>query len=355
MKLLREVTDLQKFIRKLASGNDLTKKEAFMCMEAMISGEATPIQMASILSLLTLKGEKEDEITGFAKSMRRACKSVNFSHLKVVDTCGTGGDKFKTFNVSTAAAIIAAAAGVPVAKHGNRAVTSSCGGADILEAAGIKIELSSKEVLESMEKLGIGFMFAPNFHPATWNVMPVRNELGIRTVFNLLGPLTSPAKAPIQLIGVFDPYYVDLIARVLNNMGIEKAMVVHGYDSHGNPAMDEISNIGPTLVALVENGEISIQKLNPEDFGVEKSPPELIKSPETIEDNLNIFLSVLAGEEDSLKKKARLELVLANAGAIIFLAGKSNSLEEGTKIARKTVISKKAMKKLEEFRQIFAK
>ncbi len=343
---------MQKFIQKLAAGNDLTKKEAFKCMEAMISGKATNIQMASILSLLSLKGENEDEITGFAKAMRKACKQVTFSHLKVVDTCGTGGDKFKTFNVSTAASIIAAAAGVPVAKHGNRAVTSSCGGADILEAAGIKIDTSPKEVLESMEKVGISFMFAPNFHPATRNVMPVRNDLGIRTVFNLLGPLSSPANAPIQLIGVFDPSYVDLIARVLNNLGVEKAMVVHGYDSHGNPAMDEISNIGPTRVALVENGDISIQKLNPEDFGVEKSQPELIKSPETIEDNLNIFLSVLAGEEDSIKKKARLEIVLANAGAIIFLAGMSKSLAEGTKIARKTVISKKAIRKLEEFRKI---
>lgn len=343
---------LKEFIQKLVAGQNLNENEAFKCMEMMITGRASHIQMAAILALLSLKGETSDEITGFVKSMRAACHPVKVSSkLKLVDTCGTGGDRFKTFNISTAAAIIAAAAGVRVAKHGNRAVTSSCGGADILEAAGIQIHASPDEVVECMEKVGIGFMFAPDFHPATRNVMPVRQELGIRTVFNLLGPLTSPANADIQLIGVYDPHYVPLIARVLNKLGVEKAMVVHGYDDQENPAMDEISNIGPTLVAFVERGQITINKLNPENFGIGKFDPALIKSGESIEDNLMIFLSVLKGQESSIKEKACLEIVLANAGAIIYLAGKAKSLIHGSEIARNTVHSQKAIKKLEEFKE----
>ncbi len=343
---------MQQYIQKLADGLDLREEEAFQCMEMMMRGDAKDVEISAFLSLLSLKGETSEEITGLVKSMRAASKLVKLSSdLKIVDTCGTGGDKFKTFNISTAAAMIAAAAGVKVAKHGNRAVTSSCGGADILEAAGINIHTSPEQVEKCMEKVGIGFMYAPYFHPATKKVMPVRKRLGIRTVFNLLGPLTSPANADIQLIGVFDPHYVEIIAHVLVNLGVERAMVVHGYDQEGNPAMDEISSIGPTLVALVENKKILIKKLNPPDFGIDRSNPQLIKAEEAIEENLKTFLAVLSGHKTSSKDKACLDIALANAGAIIYLSGKASSLPQGTEIARKVVFSGKAIKILENFRK----
>ena len=199
-----------------------------------------------------MKGETVDEITGFVKAMRKVSISVSPDiNAPLVDTCGTGGDKLKTFNISTISAIIAASCGVAVAKHGNRSITSKCGGADVLEALGVNIDCNAKEVERCMEQAGIGFMFAPNFHPAMKHVMPIRQQIGTRTVFNILGPLTSPASADIQLLGVFDPKYVDIMANVLRKLDIKHAMVVHGFDEEGNPAMDEISTIGKTKVAFV--------------------------------------------------------------------------------------------------------
>lgn len=341
------------YLKKIVSGENLTENEAFECMQEMISGQASDIHMAALLAALATKGETVEEITGFAQAMRMACNSLNISEdFNLVDTCGTGGDRLKTFNVSTTAAIIASSVGVNVAKHGNRAVTSSCGGADILESAGVKIDASPEIVVRCLEKAGIGFIFAPNFHPATLNVMPVRQALGIRTVFNILGPLTSPAGAKIQLLGVFDPKYVEIMASVLNNLGVERAMVVHGFDQDGNPGMDEISNVGSTLVAFIDKGSIEIKKMNPEDFGIKKSSTDLIKSPDTLEGNLEIFLGVLNGKNRSDQGKARLEIALANAGAIIYLDGKANTILEGTKIAQQAVKSGKAMEKLKEFIEI---
>lgn len=337
------------YIQKIVSREDLSEDEAFQCMEEMISGNASDIHIAALLAALATKGESVDEITGFAKAMRGACTPLNVSKVELVDTCGTGGDTLKTFNVSTATAIIASSAGVNVAKHGNRAVTSSCGGADILEAAGVKIDADAKIVANCLEEVGMGFMFAPNFHQATKNVMPVRQALGIRTVFNILGPLTSPAGAKIQLLGVFDSKYVEIMANVLNNLGVERAMVVHGFDEHEYLGMDEISNVGPTLVAFLEHGSIKIKKLNPEDFGIEKAASDLIRAPQTLEENLEIFLDVLNGKKDSVTDKARLEIALANAGAIIYLAGKANNLVEGTSIAKEAVKSGKSIEKLKEF------
>lgn len=337
-------------IKKVVSGQNLSETGAYNCMEKMMSGKASDIHIAAFLSALATKGESVSEITGFVKAMRDACTLVNLpNNLNLVDTCGTGGDTLKTFNVSTAATIIAAASGVSIGKHGNRAVTSSCGGADILEAAGVKIDLDSEKVEKNIMGTGMGFMFAPNFHPAMKNVMPVRQELGIRTVFNILGPLTSPAGAKIQLIGVFNPKYVELIAEVLNKLGVKRAMVVHGLDNDENLGMDEISNVGPTLVAFVEDGKIDIKKLNPEDFGIDKTEIEHIKAPNTLEKNLKIFLSVLQGKNESKKDKARLDIALANAGAIIYLAGSADTLIDGTQIARETVNSGLAIKKLHDF------
>ncbi len=341
------------YIQKIVSGKDLSEDEAFQCMGEMISGNASDIHIAALLAALATKGETVDEITGFAKAMRGTCTPLNVSKdVELVDTCGTGGDTLKTFNVSTAAAVIASSAGVNVAKHGNRAVTSSCGGADILEAAGVKIDASPEIVSKCLEESAMGFMFAPNFHPATRNVMPVRHALGIRTVFNILGPLTSPAGAKIQLLGVFDANYVQIMANVLNNLGVEQAMVVHGFDEKEEEGMDEISNVGPTLVAFVDQGSIEIKKLNPEDFGIQKTKSDLIKAPETLEENLEIFLDVLNAKNDSIVDKARLEIALANAGAIIYLSGKSNNLIEGTEIAYQAVKSGKSIEKLREFIKI---
>ena len=344
---------IEECLKKIVSSENLDETEAYHCMEEMISGKASDIHIAALLASLATKGETVSEITGFVKAMRAACTPVKVSSdLKLVDACGTGGDELKTFNVSTSAMIIAAAAGVYVGKHGNRAVTSSCGGADILEAAGVKIDLDAEKIAQTMEKAGIGFMFAPNFHPATKNVMPVRQQLGIRTVFNILGPLTSPVGAQIQLLGVFDPKYVEIMASVLNNLGVERAMVVHGFDAEEKRGMDEISNVGPTLVAFIDQGEITIKKMQPEDFGITISKSDLIKSPDTLQESLEIFLDVLSGKNESPEEKARLDIALVNAGAIIYLAGKADDLMQGTEIARETVNSGKAREKLKEFAEI---
>ncbi len=279
--------------------------------------------------------------------MRSVCIEISPRlESSLVDTCGTGGDIFKTFNVSTTSAIIAASAGVVIAKHGNRSITSKCGGADILEALGVNINCNATEVEECLENAGIGFMFAPNFHPAMKKMMPIRKKLGIRTVFNILGPLTSPANADIQLLGVFDPEYVDIIAQVLKNLGVKRAMVVHGYDENDEPAMDEISTIGKTRVAFLEKGRITVEEIYPEDFGLKRCNPKFIKAPETIEENLKVVKSVLNGKNSSNEDNARLEICLVNTAAILFLAGKAKNFEEGVKIAKNSIESGMAIEKL---------
>ena len=312
-------------------------------------GRLMSFNVQPFLTALAVKGESAEEITGFVKAMRSVCIEIK-TDLKrpLVDTCGTGGDRFKTFNVSTTSAIIAASSGVPVAKHGNRSITSKCGGADILEALGVNINCNAHGVSECLEKTGMGFMFAPNFHPAMKRMMPIRKKLGIRTVFNILGPLTSPANAEIQLLGVFEPEYVDLIVEVLKNLGVKRAMVVHGYDENNQPAMDEISTIGKTRIAYLENGIITIEEVHPEDFGVKRSDPKYIKSPETVEDNLKVVKAVLEGKNITKEEDSRLDLCLVNTAAILFIAGKADSLEDGVKMAKDSVKSGAAMKKLLE-------
>ena len=341
---------IAKCIKKVTSFKDLTEKEAYDCMTQIMEGNASDVQTASFLTSLSMKGETVPEITGFVKAMREVGVPVlpNING-PLIDTCGTGGDTLKTFNISTISAIIAASCGVVIAKHGNRSITSKCGGADILEALGVTIDCGAEEVEKSMEKSGIGFMFAPNFHPAMKYVMPVRRELNIRTVFNILGPLTSPANADIQLLGVFDPDYVELVANVLKNLGVEKAMVVHGFDSYGNPAMDEISTLGKTKVAILDNGEIDIKEIYPEDFGIKRTSEELIKASSDIDENVQIVVDVLKGKEGNKTEKARLDLCLINAGAILFITEIADNFLEGTKIARKAVESGAAFKKLDEF------
>jgi anthranilate phosphoribosyltransferase len=334
-------------LAKVISNVDLTENEAHNCMIEMVNGDADELQSAAFLTALAVKGESVTEITGFVKAMRSVCIEIATDlDDPLVDTCGTGGDKFKTFNVSTISAIIAASSGVVVAKHGNRSITSKCGGADILEALGVNINCNAHGVRSCLEITGMGFMFAPNFHPAMKRMMPIRKKLGIRTVFNILGPLTSPANAEIQLLGVFEPEYVDLIAEVLKNLGVKHAMVVHGYDENNKPAMDEISTIGKTRIAYLENGVITIKEVYPEDFGVKRSDPQHIKASETVTDNLQVVKAVLEGKNSTKEEEARLDLCLVNTAAILFIAGKADSLEDGVKIARDSVKSGSAMKKL---------
>lgn len=337
-------------LQKVVSGQDLTEEEAYNCMMEMVSGDASQIHMSALLAALATKKESISEITGFVKAMRQvSIKVTPRLDEPLVDTCGTGGDIFKTFNVSTVAAIIAASCGVRIAKHGNRAISSNCGGADILEAMGVNVEVGAREVELCLEKIGIGFMFAPKYHPAMGNVMPIRKKLGMRTVFNILGPLSSPANTEIHLMGVFDPDYVKILANVLKNLGVKRALVVHGFDENNEPAMDEISTIGKTLAAFLDKGEIKIFELYPEDFGLKKTTKKLIKASNTLDENLQIAMDVLEGKREKKEEKARMDLSLANAGAILFLAEKAGTFEEGVEKAKKSVENGDAYNKLQEF------
>ncbi|MGO9388340.1 MAG: anthranilate phosphoribosyltransferase [Methanobacterium sp.] len=340
-------------LKKVVSGQDLSEDESYQCMMEIKNGTASDVEIAALLTALSMKGETVDEITGFAKAMREASVKVSPPPGRIlVDSCGTGGDKFKTFNVSTAAAIIAASCGVTIAKHGNRSITSKCGGADILESLGVNINCDSEGVERCLELIGLGFMFAPHFHPAMHNVMPIRRVLGIRTIFNILGPLTSPANADFQLLGVFDPSYVELMANVLNKLGVKRALVVHGFDNMDQPAMDEISTLGRNKVALLCEGVVKVQEWYPEDFGLEYSIPEYIKAPESLNENIEVITSVLKGRRNSIDDEARLNLCLVNAAAILFIAGKADSLKMGMKLVRESVINGDAFNKLSEFIRI---
>ncbi|HHT19287.1 MAG: anthranilate phosphoribosyltransferase [Euryarchaeota archaeon] len=337
-------------LKKVVSGQGLSEKEAYECMMDMVNGNASHIHISAFLAALATKGESISEITGFVKAMRQVSIKVNPQvDEPLVDTCGTGGDSFKTFNVSTISAIIAASCGVTIAKHGNRAISSKCGGADILEAMGVNIQGDARKVEFCLEKAGIGFMFAPKYHPAMGYVMPIRKKLGMRTVFNILGPLSSPANTDIHLMGVFDPDYVEILANVQRNLGVKRAMVVHGFDENGEPAMDEISTIGKTRAAFLDNGEIKIFELYPKDFGLKTTTKKLIKAPDTFDENLQIAMDVLEGKRKKKEEEARMDLSLANAGAILFLARKAETFEEGVEIAKKSVENGDAYNKLQEF------
>ncbi|MDP3066775.1 MAG: anthranilate phosphoribosyltransferase [Methanobacteriaceae archaeon] len=336
-------------LEKIVNNHNLTQDEAYQGMMDMLEGRASEVQVAAFLSALKVKRETVDELTGFARAMRYLSINVRPKTDKIlVDTCGTGGDILKTFNISTAAAIIATSCGVTVAKHGNRSITSKCGGADILEALGVNIKCGPKGVEKCLDIVGMGFMFAPYFHPALGRLMHVRRELNIPTVFNLLGPLSSPAEAQIQLLGVFDPSKVVPMARVLQNLGVKKAMVVHGFDEKGQPAMDEISTLGKTRVAFVNGHKLSVEELNPEDMGVQRATRKDIVAPESLEGNLKIIKNVLSGKTDNQSSKARLDFCLVNAAGILFLTGKTSSLSEGVELARTNVLSGNVLTKLHD-------
>jgi len=330
------MSKIQDVISKLIVGVDLSEGEAEDAMKSIMSGEATPSQIASFLTALRVKGETVEEITAFARVMRHFSVKIS-PHVSgtLVDTCGTGGDKIKTFNISTAAMFVAAGAGVPIAKHGNRSVTSKAGSADVVEAIGVRIDLPEEGVKRCIEEVGIGFMFAPRFHPAMKHAAPVRKEMGIRTVFNILGPLTNPAGAQAQLMGVYDASLTEKLALVLDRLGCERAMVIHGMDG-----LDEISTLGETKVSELKDGAVKTYEISPEDFGVRRAKAEDIAG-KTLEENARMMLKVLKGEGGPKR-----DIVLLNAAAAILVGGKAKNLADGLDVASKVLDSGKAYEKV---------
>ena len=329
---------IKEAIVKLSKKQDLTYDEARGVMDELMSGQATPVQTACYLTALSMKGETIDEITGSAEGMRAAGTKLNPSGT-VLEIVGTGGDGSNSFNISTTASLIISAAGVPVAKHGNRAASSRSGAADCLEALGVKIDIEPERNQEILDKIGICFLFAQRYHSAMRFVGPVRKEMGIRTVFNILGPLTNPANASMQVMGVYDDKLVEPLAKVLHNLGVNRGMVVYGEDS-----LDEISMSSPTLVCEIEGDRFQTYTITPEEFGYKTcDKKELLGG--TPEENAEITLNVLTGKEKGPKRQA----VCMNAGAALYLAGKANSIKEGIQLAEATIDSGEAKRKLDAF------
>jgi len=326
-------------IQKLIDGTDLTYEESQEIMKEIMSGKATNAQIAAFLTALRMKGETVNEITAFTEVMKEYCRRINPSvNGRLVDTCGTGGDKIKTFNISTTAAFVVAGAGVAVAKHGNRSVTSKSGSADVLERLGLNLNLEPEAVKNAIEKVGIGFMFAPAFHPAMKYAIGPRRELGIRTIFNVLGPLTNPADANAQLLGVYDRKLTEPLAHALKKLGCEEAMVVHGLDG-----LDEISTIGKTAISWLREGEVTTVETIPKDFGVKLARLEDVKGT-TPEKSAEITFKILNGCCDINDSKR--EIVLVNGVAGIVVGGKAEDFSYGMELARESIDSGAAYKKL---------
>jgi anthranilate phosphoribosyltransferase len=323
-------------IQKLLSGEHLTKEEAELTMNFIMGGNATSSQIAALLIALRLKGETIDEITGFAQSMREHAVKIYPKKPNTVDTCGTGGDVSGTFNISTIAALVAAGTGVTIAKHGNRSISSKCGSADLLETLGVKIDLPPQKVEECINQVGIGFIFAPNFHPAMKHAMPTRREIGVRTVFNILGPLTNPAGAKRQVLGVFSAELTETMAHVLKNLGCEEAMVVHGTDG-----LDEISLCNTTKVSHLKNGKIENYFLAPEDCGLRRAKKENLLGGGAAE-NAAIALEII---KDKTKGPKR-DIVLLNAAAAIYVGGAAKDIRDGVKMAAAAIDTGTAEEKL---------
>jgi anthranilate phosphoribosyltransferase len=326
---------IERALQKVVDGQDLTSDEAESVMSEIMGGECTPAQIAGLLVGLRMKGETADEVAGFARAMRDSCIHVRPNAEGLVDTCGTGGDALDTFNISTTAALVAAGAGVPIAKHGNRAVTSRCGSADVLRELGLNLDLTGEQVGWSIDEVGIGFLFAPTLHPAMGHAVGPRRDLGMRTVFNVLGPLTNPAGARRQLIGVFSPDWVSRVATALAQLGVERALVVHGLDG-----LDELSTLGPSLVCEIEGEAIREVEVTPEEFGIERTSPEAIAGSDPATSAKQI-IDLLEGEAGP-----RRDIVLLNAAAAIYVGGKAGSVAEGLDVAAASIDSGKARRKL---------
>jgi len=333
------MSSLLKALNKALAGANLSEDEAKEAMHELMSGKVPPAQIASFLTALRMKGETVEEIAAFAGIMREFAHRIQ-PRVKgvLVDTCGTGGDKIKTFNISTCAMFVAAGAGVQIAKHGNRSVTSKSGSADVLEALGVTIDLPPPEVQRCIEKVGMGFMFAPRFHPAMKHATPVRREMKIRTVFNILGPLTNPASAHTQLMGVFDGELVEKLARVLGKLGCQRAIVVHGVDG-----LDEISTIGKTIVSELSDSKVTTKIIRPEDFDIKRASPSALSGGDATE-NARILLQILKDE-----KGPKTDIVLLNSAAAIVVGGVAKNLKKALELAQESISSGRAMKKLREF------
>jgi len=330
------VTDEFKgLIAKAATGATLTREEAARGFDTMMSGEATPSQMGALLMALRVRGETVDEITGAVTAMREKMLRVR-APADAIDVVGTGGDASGSFNISTCAAFIVAGAGVPVAKHGNRALSSRSGAADVLGALGVNIDLSPERIGYCIKEAGIGFMFAPAHHPATKNVGPTRAELGTRTIFNLLGPLSNPAGVKRQMVGVFSRQWIEPLAQVLKNLGSEAAWVVHGSDG-----LDEITTAGPTHVAALENGAVRIFEIAPEEIGLPRVKPEALRGGDA-KTNAQALAEVLKG-----KKGAFRDVAVLNAAAGLVVAGRAKELKQAVALAQQAVDSGAAHARLE--------
>ena len=325
-------------ISKLVERVDLEEDEVSLIVEQMMNGELTNSQIAAFLVALRIKGETIQEITSVSKVMMDRAARINHSYDNVVDLCGTGGDNHGTFNISTAASFVVAGAGVPVAKHGNRSVSSPVGSADVLEELGININLDSAGAEKCLEKVGITFLFAPVYHPAMKNVAVPRREIGVRTIFNLIGPILNPAKVKHQVMGVYAEFLLEPVAKVLRNMGSEHVLVVHGSDS-----MDEITVTGTTSVAELKDGIVKTYPLDPTKLGFKRRKLNEILGGKTSRENADILLSILKGGG----KGARRDITVLNAAAAIFVSDKVSEFSEAVDLAQESIDSGKAMKKLE--------
>lgn len=329
--------NVKEAIGKVVEKNNLTEEEAYQVCKEIMEGETPPSQIASLLTALRMKGETSAEITGFARAMREKSVKIHPVREFLVDTCGTGGDKLKTFNVSTASALVAAGAGVNIAKHGNRSVTSKCGSADVLEELGVKIDAEPEVVEKCINEIGIGFLFAPKFHPAMKYAAPVRKEIGIRTIFNILGPLTNPANAKAQVLGVYDGNLTELIAEVLRNLKTEIAYVVYGLEG-----IDEISLTSLTKITELKDGKIKTYYFNPEDSGLSKIEKLEDILAGDVKKNSEILISTLSGE-----KRAERNMTILNASFAILASKKVNTLDEAIKLAEESIDKGFALEKLE--------
>ena len=327
---------IKEAIQALISGRSLTMEEAASVMEEIMQGETTPAQFGAFVTALRLKGETVEEITGLAKTMRSRAVPVTIAE-PVVDTCGTGGDGLATFNISTTAAFVVAGAGLKVAKHGNRAMSSQCGSADVVEVLGVRLDLTAEQVQRCLEEVGIGFMFAPAFHPAMKYASAPRREIGIRTVFNILGPLTNPAGAGAQVLGVADGSLLEKLALVLQNLGCHHALVVHGEDG-----LDEITLTGRTQVCELKESRIESYSVSPEDFGLSRASLASLKGG-TVDENATLLRKILAGASGHQR-----DVVLMNAAAALLAGDRAQSLQQGLELAREALDSGRALSKLEQ-------
>lgn len=329
--------DMQSAIKAVTEKQDLSAEDMTTVMRTIMTGDATAAQIGGFLVGLRMKGETVDEVTAAASVMRELSTKVDVDKNHLVDTCGTGGDSSGSFNISTASAIVVAAAGGRVAKHGNRSITSKSGSADVLEAAGVNLELSPEKVADCVNEIGVGFMFAPMHHSAMKHAIDPRKEMAVRTIFNVLGPLTNPAGAPNQVLGVYSKEWVLPLAEVLQRLGSEHVLVVNAEDG-----LDEISIGSPTLVAELKNGEVKSYTIQPEDFGLQRANLATIKAADAA-DSLNIIKSVFENKPSPAK-----DIVCLNAGAAIYVAGLANTLAKGVECAAQVIAEGKAEEKLQE-------